>query len=82
MSILARFITTGDRSGDFSYQFLLFCNITERVITKSKELSFNYSIVLPITCLILIFKLNLNLNSLLVKRQIDIPSPGAVTGGN
>ena len=25
--------------------------------------------------------LNLNLNSLLVKRQIDNPSPGAVTGG-
>ena len=24
----------------------------------------------------------LNLNSLLVKRQIDNPSPGAVTGGN
>ena len=27
-------------------------------------------------------RLNLNLNSLLVKRQIDNPSPGAVTGGN
>ena len=27
-------------------------------------------------------ELNLNLNSLLVKRQIDNPSPGAVTGGN
>ena len=26
--------------------------------------------------------LNLNLNSLLVNRQIDNPSPGAVTGGN
>ena len=26
--------------------------------------------------------LNLNLNSLLVKRQINNPSPGAVTGGN
>ena len=26
--------------------------------------------------------LNLNLNSLLVKRQIDNPSPGAVNGGN
>ena len=26
--------------------------------------------------------LHLNLNSLLVKRQIDNPSPGAVTGGN
>ena len=26
--------------------------------------------------------LNLNLNSLLVKRQIDNPSPGTVTGGN
>ena len=26
--------------------------------------------------------LNLNLNSLLVKGQIDNPSPGAVTGGN
>ena len=26
--------------------------------------------------------LNLNLNSLLVKRQIDNTSPGAVTGGN
>ena len=26
--------------------------------------------------------LNLNLNSLLVKRQIDNPLPGAVTGGN
>ena len=26
--------------------------------------------------------LNLNLNSLLVKRQIDNPSPGAVTEGN
>ena len=26
--------------------------------------------------------LNLNLNSLLVIRQIDNPSPGAVTGGN
>ena len=26
--------------------------------------------------------LNLNLNSLLVKHQIDNPSPGAVTGGN
>ena len=25
---------------------------------------------------------NLNLNSLLVRRQIDNPSPGAVTGGN
>ena len=29
-----------------------------------------------------ILNLNLNLNSLLVKRQIDNPSPGAVTGGN
>ena len=29
-----------------------------------------------------VFDLNLNLNSLLVKRQIDNPSPGAVTGGN
>ena len=27
-------------------------------------------------------KSDLNLNSLLVKRQIDNPSPGAVTGGN
>ena len=27
-------------------------------------------------------KVYLNLNSLLVKRQIDNPSPGAVTGGN
>ena len=26
--------------------------------------------------------LNLNLNSVLVKRQVDNPSPGAVTGGN
>ena len=26
--------------------------------------------------------LNLNLNSLVVKRQVDNPSPGAVTGGN
>ena len=26
--------------------------------------------------------IDLNLNSLLVKRQIDNPSPGAVTGGN
>ena len=26
--------------------------------------------------------MDLNLNSLLVKRQIDNPSPGAVTGGN
>ena len=30
----------------------------------------------------IILNLNLNLNSLLVKRQIDNPSPGAVTGGN
>ena len=29
-----------------------------------------------------IVNLNLNLNSLLVNRQIDNPSPGAVTGGN
>ena len=29
-----------------------------------------------------VLNLNLNLNSLLVKRQIDNPSPGAVTGGN
>ena len=29
-----------------------------------------------------LLNLNLNLNSLLVKRQIDNPSPGAVTGGN
>ena len=29
-----------------------------------------------------VFFLNLNLNSLLVIRQIDNPSPGAVTGGN
>ena len=29
-----------------------------------------------------LYYLNLNLNSLLVKRQIDNPSPGAVTGGN
>ena len=28
------------------------------------------------------WSLNLNLNSLLVKRQVDNPSPGAVTGGN
>ena len=28
------------------------------------------------------FPVNMNLNSLLVKRQIDNPSPGAVTGGN
>ena len=27
-------------------------------------------------------EVNLNVNSLLVKRQIDNPSPGAVTGGN
>ena len=27
-------------------------------------------------------QVDLNLNSLLVKRQIDNPSPGAVTGGN
>ena len=27
------------------------------------------------------YGLNLNLNSLLVKRQIDKPSPGVVTGG-
>ena len=30
----------------------------------------------------ILLNLNLNLNSLLVKRQIDNPSPGAVTGGN
>ena len=35
-----------------------------------------------ICCAIILFSLNLNLNSLLVKRQIDNPSPGAVTGGN
>ena len=29
-----------------------------------------------------VFDIHLNLNSLLVKRQIDNPSPGAVTGGN
>ena len=29
-----------------------------------------------------VHNLNLNLNSLLVKRQIDNPSSGAVTGGN
>ena len=29
-----------------------------------------------------VVSMNLNLNSLLVKRQIDNPSPGAVTGGN
>ena len=28
------------------------------------------------------YVVNLNLNSLLVKRQTDNPSPGAVTGGN
>ena len=28
-----------------------------------------------------VLNLNLNLNSLLVKHQIDNPSPGAVTGG-
>ena len=33
-------------------------------------------------CLNWDLNLNLNLNSLLVKRQIDNPSPGAVTGGN
>ena len=31
---------------------------------------------------ILLVTFILNLNSLLVKRQIDNPSPGAVTGGN
>ena len=31
-------------------------------------------------CPVVVFVLNLN--SLLVKRQIDNPSPGAVTGGN
>ena len=33
-------------------------------------------------CFSLLLNLNLNLNSLLVKRQIDNPSSGAVTGGN
>ena len=36
----------------------------------------------PSTILNINTSLNLNLNSLLVKRQIDNPSPGAVTGGN
>ena len=31
---------------------------------------------------VLTLNLNLNLNSLLVKHQIDNSSPGAVTGGN
>ena len=34
------------------------------------------------TCLYKLLHENLNLNSLLVKRQIDNPSPGAVTGRN
>ena len=33
-------------------------------------------------CIRNVFDLHLNLNSLLVKCQIDNPSPGAVTGGN
>ena len=32
--------------------------------------------------ILLLLNLNLNLNSLLVKRQIDNPSPGAVTRGD
>ena len=36
----------------------------------------------PIHVYLSMYELFLNLNSLLVKRQIDKPSPGAVTGGN
>ena len=42
----------------------------------------NKIIFLKISYIIFLLGLNLNLNSLLVKRQIDNPSPGAVTGGN
>ena len=40
-----------------------------------------FSSFFPFDCFYCL-NLNLNLNSLLVKRQIDNPSPGAVTGGN
>ena len=45
---------------------------------------YNSSFALPAVKLIngLQILMNLNLNSLLLKRQIDNPSPGAVTGGN
>ena len=47
-------------------------------IVRGKKLNLNESEDVEY-CLL---NLNLNLNSLLVKRQVDNPSPGAVTGGN
>ena len=46
------------------------------------ELSKNVQSRKQTDLILLDFSLNLNLNSLLVKRQTDNPSPGAVTGGN
>ena len=48
-------------------------SLTKTYTIKTKKLT-NNTLQIPL-------KLNLNLNSLLVKRQIYNPSPGAVTGG-
>ena len=45
------------------------CNMIKLTRTHSYKIQASYT-------------LDLNLNSLLVKRQTDNPSPGAVTGGN
>ena len=63
------------------------CVVTPAEISNTENHK-NYYILTEVMCPMGSFKYNygmwslgLNLNSLLVKRQIDNPSPGAVTGG-
>ena len=61
--------------------------LTRDAIYNAHELAYEgnfvqYMSTYPDLCVVVADNLNLNLNSLLVKRQIDNPSPGAVTGGN
>ena len=62
---------------------LLFCrkDFTLNDVTVYLDLSFDNANDFPIYLMKFVDQ-NLNLNSLLVKRQIDNPSPGTVTGGN
>ena len=49
---------------------------------SSVESNNEFKVPLPAKVRVYLEVFSLNLNSLLVKRQIDNPSPGAVTGGN
>ena len=62
----------------FSCHFLFLAHLSRRLIGELIVYPW-YGVRRPS---VVRLNLNLNLNSLLVKRQIDNPSPGAVTGGN